>query len=120
MAHLFDQPDNNYTVTWQPESDVRGTFGIFSTCTVTILLGIWSVIQLNLPSVGWQEDIERFLLWVLASLFVPESSIVLAWCQRKAANRVQKTVDGVFSKYVEASVSGSRASMCSKFDELER
>jgi hypothetical protein len=120
MAHLFDQPDNNYTVTWQPEPDVRGTFSIFSTCTVTILLGIWSVIQLNLPRVGWEEDIERFLLWFLASLFVPESSIVLAWSQRNAANRVQKTIDRVFNKYVETSVSGARARMCSKFDELER
>jgi hypothetical protein len=118
MAHLFDQPSNNHTVTWQPEPDVRGTFSILSTCTITILLGMWSVIQLNRPWVGWDEAFERYFPWSLASLFAPESSIVVAWGQRQAANRVQKTVDEVFSNRVEPSVSGDQASMYAISDEI--
>jgi hypothetical protein len=119
MAHLFDQPNINHTVTWQPEPDVRGTFSILSTCTITILLGVWSVIQLSLPRLGWEEDIDRFLIWIVTSLLAPESSVLLAWCQRKAANRVQKKVDEVFRTQVEASVSCTQASIYANFDKSE-
>jgi hypothetical protein len=105
MAHLFDQPNINETVTWQSEPAVRGTFSILATCTMTIILSIWSVVNLNLPRVHCKDGFENPFLWVVGSLFMPESSVILAWKQRKAASRVQKKVDEVFRTHVGASVS---------------
>jgi hypothetical protein len=105
MAHLFDQPNVNETVTWQPESNLRGTFSIFSTCTITIILGVWSVVHLNLPRIDWEDAFTRRLLWAICSVFVPESSVMIAWSQQKAASRVQKKVEEIFDTLASASVS---------------
>ena len=38
------------TATWKPEPNRRGTFGILSTCLVTLSLCVWTAIHLNIPS----------------------------------------------------------------------
>jgi hypothetical protein len=105
MAHLFDQPNINETVTWQPESNLRGTFSIISTCTVTITLGVWSVVHLNLPRIAWADAFTRRLVWAICSVLVPEASVIIAWSQHKAASRVQRKVEEVFGTHMGVSVS---------------
>jgi uncharacterized protein YifN (PemK superfamily) len=106
MAHLFDQPSTNETVIWKADSDLRGSFSILSTCTITLALGVWSAVHLNLPG-NPQSRSEAFLRrtgWIVCSLFAPEVLILVAWSQLKAAKRVQKKIDEVFPHNSNCSV----------------
>ncbi|KAH7384001.1 hypothetical protein BKA66DRAFT_90039 [Pyrenochaeta sp. MPI-SDFR-AT-0127] len=98
MAHLFDQPSTNETIKWKADSDLRGSFSIVSTCTITLILGVWSAVHLNLPG-NPHSQTEAFLrrtAWIVCSLFAPEVLIFVAWTQRLAAKRIQKKVETMF------------------------
>jgi hypothetical protein len=107
MAHLFNQATSNKTITWQSDSDLRGSFSILSTCTITLLLGVWSAVHLNLPAnpESWREVLERRAGWIICSLLAPEVMISVAWTQRTAAKRVQKQVQEVFVTRAKETVS---------------
>lgn len=95
MAHLFDTPGSNVTVKWQPEPETRGTFTILSTCLITMALCVWSSVHLNLPGKpgSWLEAFLRRLLWITCSLFAPEFLILVAWGQRRAAQRISRKIE---------------------------
>jgi hypothetical protein len=106
MAHLFDQPNTNETITWKADSDIRGSFSIISTCTITLALGVWSAVHLNLPG-NPKSRSEAFLRragWIIYSLIAPEFLILVAWTQLKAAKRMQKKIDETFPGNSGASV----------------
>jgi hypothetical protein len=107
MAYLFNQATSNKTMTWQSDSDIRGSFSILSTCTITLLLGVWSAVHLNLPAnpESWSEVLERRTGWIICSLLVPEVLILVAWTQRTAAKRVQKQVQESFVLRTKKTVS---------------
>jgi len=51
METIFgDSSSVNKTSPWQPQPTLRGTFGILSTCLVTLGLCVWSAIHLNMPA----------------------------------------------------------------------
>jgi hypothetical protein len=98
MAHLFDEPTTNETIKWKADSDIRGSFNIISTCTITLALGVWSAVHLNLPGNPGSRS-EAFLrrtAWIVFSLLAPEFMILVAWSQLKAAKRMQKKVHEMF------------------------
>jgi hypothetical protein len=100
MAHLFDQPNTTEIRTWQEDSDVRGSMGILWTCSITLLLGVWSAYHSNLPGSGnvRVETVLRKAGWILCGLFAPEVIVLVAWTQRKAAKRVQRNIEQMFGE----------------------
>lgn len=100
MAHLFDQPNTNETIKWKGDSDVRGSFSILSTCVITLLLGVYSAVHLNLPGNprSLTEAFLRRMAWVVLSLFAPEVLVLVAWSQLQAAKRVHVKVHEVFDQ----------------------
>lgn len=111
MAHLFDQPNSNETIKWRADSDTRGSFSILSTCIITLVLGVWSAVHLNLPGnpQSRREALLRRTAWIACSLLAPEMMILVAWTQRMAAKRVQKKVEELF-------VEKSKTSVCRQVD----
>jgi preprotein translocase subunit SecG len=107
MAHLFDQPNTTEIITWQEDSDVRGSMSIVWTCTITLILGVWSAYHSNLPGSGnvRVETILRRTGWILCGLFTPEVIVLVAWTQRKAAKRMQRNIEEMFSMKPAAVVS---------------
>lgn len=48
---------------WEPQPARRGTFGIISTCLVTLALCTWKIVHLNLPGVCPQADLPYSAWW---------------------------------------------------------
>ena len=74
--------------TWEPEPNGRGTYGILSSCIITMVLCVWTAVHLNIPehksanprqNVPWWKGPtqgSRRLGFVLLGLFAPE---IVAW-----------------------------------------
>jgi hypothetical protein len=107
MAHLFDTPGSNQTIKWQSDSNTRGTFSIISSCTITLVLGVYSAVHLNLPGRpgSFTEAFLRRFAWILCSLLAPEALILVAYRQRQAAKRISKKVNEVFGAKSKTAVS---------------
>jgi hypothetical protein len=81
MGLEFGQARNH--TTWHPEPEGRGTYGLLSTCLLTMILCVWTAVHLNLPehrrhSVSYLPSFQtlRKLRWLLIGLFAPE---VVSW-----------------------------------------
>lgn len=48
---------------WEPQPTRRGTFGILSTCFVTLALCTWKIVHLNLPGVCPNDDLPWAAWW---------------------------------------------------------
>lgn len=48
---------------WEPQPTHRGTFGILSTCFVTLALCTWKIVHLNLPGACPDEDLPWSAWW---------------------------------------------------------
>ena len=69
---------------WHPEATQRGTFGILSSCLITMSLCIWTAVHLNLPEHKKEsQQVYRKALWLALGLFAPEVVVWSAWRQRK-------------------------------------
>jgi len=89
------QPFGNLTTLppaqWHPEPEFRGTFGILSSCLITMSLCIWTSLHLNLPEHGKEHHQPlRQIKWMILGLIVPELVVFNAWKQRKRAKRISK------------------------------
>jgi len=63
----------NDTATWHPEPLRRGTFGLLSSCLITMGLCVWTSVHLNLPEPGKRNrQFWRKALWLVYGLFAPE------------------------------------------------
>jgi hypothetical protein len=68
---------------WNPEPTRRGTFGILSSCLITMSLCIWTAVHLNLPEHKKEsEQVKRKVWWLLLGLLAPELVVWSAWRQR--------------------------------------
>lgn len=94
------------TFNWEPQPTHRGTFGIVTTCFVTLALCTWKIVHLNLPgacpeanlpwTAWWKKgtthsikhrlvhifgghQITRQIGWLLIGLFAPELVRCLSW-----------------------------------------
>ena len=84
-------------VHWEQEPNGRGTWGVLSTCTITMVLCVYTALHLNLPPPNplpegtstWtrlsQSRSCRQVRWMLMALLAPELVVFTAWTQRKAA-----------------------------------
>lgn len=76
MSSIYGSVPANSTAKWHSEPTFRGTFGILSSCLVTIGLCVWSTLHLNVPEHGQTGLITRYtmrkIMWLLIGLFAPE------------------------------------------------
>jgi len=82
MFNIFGNSSTNDTVAWQPEPTTRGTFGVLSTCLITISLCIWTAVHLNVPThKGSVGQTIRKVKWLVIGLLAPELVLFTAWYQ---------------------------------------
>lgn len=76
MSAFYGTLPANNTSKWHPEPTFRGTYGILSSCLITMTLCIWTAVHLNLPEHNAKGFIKpqtwRKMLWLVTSLFAPE------------------------------------------------
>src|SRR6266516_8036933 len=88
----------HYYKGWHGEPRGRGTWGILSTCLLTLGLCVWTAVHLNIPKKKGTRIIEclRFLqfklLWVLVGVFAPEVMVYIAWGQWFNARAITREV----------------------------
>jgi hypothetical protein len=76
---------------WVPEPTKRGTFGLVSSCVITLSLCVWSCVHLNLPEHhGQRKQMWRKVCWVVVGSLVPEIVVFTAWYQRHEAKELLK------------------------------
>jgi len=74
---------------WTPEPSTRGTFGLISSCVITLSLCVWSCVHLNVPDhKGERKQIWRKIGWVIVGSLVPEMVVFTAWYQRHEAKKL--------------------------------
>ncbi|KAK1753845.1 hypothetical protein QBC47DRAFT_385061 [Echria macrotheca] len=90
---------SNETV-WRPEPATRGTFGLLSSCVITMILCIWTSLHLNIPDVD--EPRIKYLpplhtlrkaWWVLVGLFAPEVVTWVAFEQFRDARHLRNRMN---------------------------
>lgn len=93
MINVFGNVTTNRTSAWAPEPTVRGTWGILSSCIITISLCIWTAVHLNIPEHHkTKQQIWRKLKWLIIGLLAPEMVAYVAWHQRKKAKEILQQV----------------------------
>jgi hypothetical protein len=99
MLEIFGNITANDTVRWQPEPTTRGTFGVLSSCLITISLYIWTAVHLNvLEHNGEFRQLLRKEKWLLIGLLAPEMVLFTAWYQRVRARETAKMVSNNLGK----------------------
>lgn len=88
----------NQTV-WQPEPLGRGTYGLLSSCLITMVLCVWTAVHLNIPEHHGHNyrylpsfQTGRKLWWLLVGLFAPEVVSWTAFEQRREAKALYDKV----------------------------
>ncbi|KAF2746280.1 hypothetical protein M011DRAFT_404567 [Sporormia fimetaria CBS 119925] len=76
MGSFYGEPPVNSISKWHPEPTFRGTYGILSTCLITMVLCVWTAVHLNIPAHGETGIItpqnRRKFGWLVMGLFAPE------------------------------------------------
>jgi hypothetical protein len=98
---------SNATTSWVPEPKTRGTWGILSSCILTLSLCVWTAVHLNVPEYRkerlepWQfwknPQLHRKGLWLLLGLLAPEIVAYAAWAQRREAEALMKEVNEFYN-----------------------
>ena len=99
MINVFGNFTTDGTSGWAPEPTVRGTWGILSSCIITISLCIWTAVHLNIPEHHKKkQQIWRKLKWLVLGLLAPEMVAYVAWHQRKKAKEILQQVRDNFGQ----------------------
>ena len=89
MIDVFGNVTNNATTTWVSEPHGRGTWGILSSCIITISLCVWTAVHLNIPEhQKTRQQLWRKAKWLVLGLLAPEVVAYVAWHQRKEAKEI--------------------------------
>ncbi|KAG0647919.1 hypothetical protein D0Z07_5648 [Hyphodiscus hymeniophilus] len=113
---------NATTIGWVDDPNGRGTFGLVSSCLLTLGLCVWSAMHLNVPP--RDESPLRFwarnLKWGLVGVVAPELVVFAAWRQYNSAKELQDEVRSLLNvqqpvlssneKYKTTHKDGSRTS----------
>ncbi|KAK0712873.1 hypothetical protein B0T26DRAFT_649259, partial [Lasiosphaeria miniovina] len=104
MAIDFGQARNS--TAWHAEPSRRGTYGLLSSCLVTMALCVWTAVHLNLPEHGKSQAAQtrRKLWWLLLGLLAPEFVAWTAFEQHREAR--------AFHGDIKVRASTSTASTC--------
>ena len=98
-APVLVRAEDEAVLAWKQEPEGRGTWGIFSSCTITMTLCVYTALHLNIPTLfkesaqlpwwTWQriKASHRILQfqWILLGLFAPEVVVYAAWTQFRDA-----------------------------------
>lgn len=88
------------TVGYVPEPNGRGTWGLISSCVLTLVLCVWSALHLNIPAP--HEPVLRTFLknvcWIVTGIYAPELVVFVAWRQSSSAKILTSTVNSSRSK----------------------
>lgn len=107
---IFGDAPANRTASWHPDSALRGSFSILSTCLITLSLCIWTAVHLNIPEHtkrkrktwdprGWITKQQwRKVGWLMMGVVAPEIIAYKAWHQRPEANRLTKIFTSSWGK----------------------
>ncbi|KAK3619489.1 hypothetical protein LTR56_023990 [Elasticomyces elasticus] len=89
----------NGTSPWQAEPTVRGTYGILSTCLLTMILCIWTAVHLNMEDGrnAWMQT-GRKSGWLIIGLFAPELVAWTAFQQNKDAVELTRYMETVLEQ----------------------
>ncbi|KAK5714038.1 hypothetical protein LTR15_010945 [Elasticomyces elasticus] len=89
----------NGTSPWEPEPTFRGTYGILSTCLLTMILCIWTAVHLNMEDGrnAWIQT-ARKSGWLIIGLFAPELVAWTAFQQNKDALELTRHMEKVFEQ----------------------
>jgi hypothetical protein len=67
------EKSENLPAAWHPEPQFRGTYGILSSCLITLGLCIWTAVHLNLPEQSKAKaQVWRKTKWLFIALLAPE------------------------------------------------
>lgn len=71
MVAVFGNSSN--TTSWEPQPTHRGTFGLVSSCLITLFLCVWTALHLNIPEYG-KAHMQKWhkLAWLVVGFFAPE------------------------------------------------
>lgn len=71
------------TVGWHQDPDGRGTFGLVTSCVITLTLCVWSALHLNVPPAGTTLRRAAYTRtkWVLVGIVAPELLVATAFAQ---------------------------------------
>lgn len=99
MFDPFGALPANTTSGWHAEPDYRGTYGILSTCLVTMALCIWTAVHLNMGThhKPWRQT-GRKLGWLIIGLFAPELVAWTAFQQNRDASKLTRDLAAVFHR----------------------
>lgn len=93
MVVAFGNVTSNSTRPFTPEPNGRGTWGLLSSCVLTIALCAWVALHLNVPENGTaNKQWLRKTKWLIIGLTAPEMVVYVAWRQRQEAKRVLQDV----------------------------
>lgn len=65
MLDIIGAGENTTTFSWEAQPQHRGTFGILSTCFVTLALCTWKIVHLNLPGICPDDDLDWSDWWTV-------------------------------------------------------
>jgi len=87
--------DQSQTVGYVEDPNGRGTFGLISSCVLTLVLCVWSALHLNVPATHERLPtiIWRYVRWIIAGVYAPELVVFTAWRQWNSANYLSSAVD---------------------------
>jgi hypothetical protein len=106
MESIFGNASSATTTRWEPEPTRRGTFGILSSCLITLGLCIWTAVHLNLPARNeaawdwmcrsglwkttwpWPGQTLRKGAWTILGFLAPEVVAYVAYRQYKTASEL--------------------------------
>jgi hypothetical protein len=100
-THLFIPLDNktalntDIVTSWVSSPDRRGTGDILYSCTITIVLCIFTVLHMNVPGHGerpWKQY-RRKIKWMFIALIAPEVVLYVAYTQYQEARSLCKTLN---------------------------
>ncbi len=126
MIDVFGNFTPNRTSTWVPEPTVRGTWGILSSCLITISLCVWTAVHLNIPEhQKTRRQLWRKIKWLVLGLLAPEMVAYVAWHQRKEAKNILRHIrnqsghahsQSRLHKFLKACVRGLTFRRCTEAD----
>lgn len=95
MSQLRD--DIEYTSSWVPEPQGRGTLSILYTCTFTLVLCVYTAVHLNIPPAGEPRRLQvlRKIKWMFIAIFAPEVVLYTAWSQFCTAKNFCREMDAI-------------------------
>ena len=89
--------------TWEPQPERRGTFGILSSCFVTLALCTWKIVHLNLPGEGNAGSLVASALEGSTTDTATEfNKMIIAQQAYSAASQVISATSDMFDTLIQA------------------